>query len=318
MQVVYQFLQNCNIKPKELITLPGDASSKKYYRVILERNLPKTSASSLILMHYPDKNFAKFIEVANVLNAHHLLAPQVLHYEKTNHLMLLSDFGDTSLNKHLLEQNQDVRLAYYKRVIDAMLLMQKIPSSQLKDTYVYNKSDWLGGVKMAINWYFPYLGINDEAIKADYLEIWSNILDLLPKFDDVFSHKDFHGDNILLINDSIGMIDFQDCIFTSPIYDLVSLVDDARIDVSPYLRDELINYYISLTGFDPKDVKVAYDILGAQKNSRILGVFARKALQENNNYVKFMPRTTKYLENNLKIPELHILEKWMNRNIWLK
>jgi aminoglycoside/choline kinase family phosphotransferase len=318
MRDIYQFLDNCQIKSKEVVSMLGDASSKKYYRIMTQDDLKNPQPSSFILMHYPDENFDKFMDVEKVLNAHNILAPKVLHHDKASSLMLLSDFGDISLNKYLLTFDQDVRLSYYKRALDTMLRMQKIPSWQLKDAPIYTKSDWSKGVKMALNWYFPYLGIDNKTLEDQYLEIWSQILDLLPRFDDVFSHRDFHGDNILLTNGSIGIIDFQDCIFTSPIYDLVSLLDDARIDVDERLRDELIDYYISLTGFDKHEVWLAYNILGAHKNSRILGVFARKALQGNNDYVKFMPRTTKYLESNLKIPQLESLEKWMNKNVWRK
>jgi len=167
-------------------------------------------------------------------------------------------------------------------------------------------------LNIVINWYFPYSELQDHKLLGpQYIELLSQALDLLPKLPDVFVHRDFHVDNLFVVDGGIGILDFQDCLFGSPIYDLVSLLDDARAFVSPDLRDQSIAYYAKKVGADLDEVTRGYHIMGAQRNSRILGVFARKAMQGNDNYVGFMPRVASYLRQNLAIAELKELRDWM-------
>jgi aminoglycoside/choline kinase family phosphotransferase len=331
-----QFLKDCGIEFTELVALPQDASSKTFDRVIVKQPLgyytPNsgqtlkvseahnyTKEKSLILMHYPDEDsqFAKFISVSQALLKNQILAPEVFGYNEEHSLVLLEDFGDISVNKYI-NQNPDQRLAIYKEMIDIMWQMQNVSHIYLGGHHQsYPKELLLKELRITINWYFPYLGIkNTDTLAEDYLAIWSEILDNMPKSQEVFVHRDFHVDNLFVIARGIGVLDFQDCLFGSPIYDLVSLLDDARTDVPTYLRDELIGYYVGLSRFAVSDVMTEYNILGAQRNSRILGVFARKAVHGNESYLQFMPRVTGYLKNNLSAPELGKLRAWLNQNIW--
>jgi hypothetical protein len=302
-----QLLKDYDIVFKELVPLPQDASTKTYDRVITDNN------ESFVLMHYPDldNKFEKFIEVSSALIKNKISAPRILGYDKKNQLVILEDFGDISLNKYL-QNNPESSLSIYKKIIDIMHRMQSIQEHDLSEFHEpYSKNLLLNELKITVNWYFPYIGIeNAKSLTDEYLSIWDQVLSKLPNFNDVFVHRDFHVDNLFVVKNSIGVIDFQDCVFGNPIYDLVSLLDDARIDVSSDIRAALIQYYAHITEGHLNDITTAYNILGAQRNSRILGVFARKAMQGNQGYVKFMPRVKNYLDNNLKIPELDTLLTW--------
>ncbi len=112
----------------------------------------------------------------------------------------------------------------------------------------------------------------------------------------------------------IGLLDFQDAMLSHPSYDLVSLLEDARYDVPEDLRDNMIDYYLSLQPhLDKESFLLAYHILGAQRNSRILGYFARKKLRDGDDkYMKFVPRVRKYLMNDLAHPALQRLRPLYN------
>ena len=114
---------------------------------------------------------------------------------------------------------------------------------------------------------------------------------------------------------SIGLLDFQDAVIGSPLYDLVYLLEDVRYDgITPELRDQSIGYYIQNSNLPSEsDILQEYHIMGAQRNSRILGFFARKFLRDQQeNYLKYIPLLLKYLEYDLSHPTL------INLKIWFK
>ena len=111
---------------------------------------------------------------------------------------------------------------------------------------------------------------------------------------------------------SLGILDFQDAVIGSPIYDIVSILEDAREDVDFEFANEIFEYYLShMPHINRDDARLAYDILGAQRNIRILGVFARKKIRDgSDNYLHLIPRVLKYVERDLTNPALHEVKMW--------
>jgi aminoglycoside/choline kinase family phosphotransferase len=305
-----QFLKNCGLHSFKLVQMPQDASSKSYSRIWAE-----DSSWSMILMHYPEDalSFDKFIVIAKALSQIGLVTPKIIDFDSQNSLVLLQDFGDISINKHLKNKSVD-KLFLYKRLVDVMLEMQKLPPSLLSHHAAsYSKELLLKELNVFINWYLPYIDLqNHELFAEKYIELSKQAQNLLPNSNDVFVHRDFHVDNLFLVNGGIGILDFQDALFGSHLYDLVSLLDDARAEVPADLRDQIISYYAKKTGGDIDQITRSYHIIGAQRNSRILGVFARKTMQGNNNYVSFMPRVLDYLRQNVAICQLKELQELMH------
>jgi aminoglycoside/choline kinase family phosphotransferase len=104
----------------------------------------------------------------------------------------------------------------------------------------------------------------------------------------------------MYLGSAIGLLDFQDATLSHPAYDLVSLLQDARYDVPDELASNMFNYYLSLhPEYEAEDFKQDYNILGFQRNCRILGVFARKAVRDNaQQYLALMPTVIRYLKSN--------------------
>jgi aminoglycoside/choline kinase family phosphotransferase len=132
--------------------------------------------------------------------------------------------------------------------------------------------------------------------------------------------RHYHADNLMWLAErkaeqAVGLLDFQDALIGCPAYDLVSLLEDARRDVSPSLQKEMIEYYLSKSAI--KDVQAfdtAYAVLGAQRNSKIVGIFARLAIRDTKpRYLGYLPRVWKHLEHDLSHPALAELKIWMDR-----
>ena len=110
----------------------------------------------------------------------------------------------------------------------------------------------------------------------------------------------------------LGLLDFQDALIGSPIYDLVSILEDARIDIDRDFALSCAKYYAKKKKVDLQHTLLNYHILGAQRNSRILGVFTRKYLRDKDDtYLQYIPRVLKYLEYDLSHPILEPIKNWL-------
>jgi aminoglycoside/choline kinase family phosphotransferase len=139
-------------------------------------------------------------------------------------------------------------------------------------------------------------------------------------------HRDYHAQNLLWRGDRsglarVGMIDFQDALAGSPAYDLVSLLEDARRDVAPELADAMTQHYLAKCHaqgaiLDAERLRAEAALLAAQRNAKIIGIFARLAKRDGKpRYLAHLPRVWRYMEQDLSHPELRRLKRWYDRNI---
>jgi aminoglycoside/choline kinase family phosphotransferase len=137
--------------------------------------------------------------------------------------------------------------------------------------------------------------------------------------------RDFHSPNLIWIPEReglkrVGLIDTQDAVLGHPAYDLVSLAQDARVDVSEEMQDHIVAHYLMLrgkqVGFDEDAFLASYAVLGAQRATKILGIFARLSRRDGKHqYLKHMPRVSGYLTRNLAHPALAELKDWYETHV---
>ena len=120
----------------------------------------------------------------------------------------------------------------------------------------------------------------------------------------------------MLYKGKFGLIDNQDAIIGNPLYDVVSLIDDVRINIPNKTKDELFKYYLKKTKLEKTNSKNDFDILSIQRNLKILGIFMRLHLRDRkSNYLKFLPYTWKLIEMRLKNPIFSDLKILIDRLI---
>jgi hypothetical protein len=301
--------------PKWSITeLPRDASFRTYYRISVAPN------SSFILMDSPPNiyNLRPFIDIANFLNSQGFSAPQIYQQDEANGFLLLEDFGTTNITNYLSTQNAK---EVYRLILDLLCELQtKSPPQGLT---IYSKEQLLDELSVFIDWY-PNYSLNrpiDEDSKLEFFVIWQEILNSLPEVNSCLVLRDFHVDNMMKLErpgiKSLGLLDFQDALIGSPIYDLVSVLEDARRDVPFEFASQLIDYFTAKSPhLSRSDIDLSYHIHGAQRNMRILGVFARKFQRDKSeNYLKLIPRVKKYLNRDLAHPSLKKLKDWLDKSL---
>lgn len=287
-----QFLDRLFIENYQITDLPMDASLRSYSRV-------STIDKSFILMDCPPEytGVLDFLNVAKLLRDNALQSPEIFHTDSVNGFILMEDFGDVTFQKFILSKQFSLN-EIYRNIIDVLVQVQKIETHNLQHHTI---DILLSGLEVSAKW---YLGISGDK-KESYIKFWRDALSSLPDLGKVVVLRDFHVENLMSLDDSsqkIGLLDFQDAVLGSPAYDLVSLLQDARLDVPDDLETEMIDYYLSLNpNIDCKDFLYSYNLLGAQRNSRILGVFNRKINQDKREkYIAFLPVVKRYLDKNIK------------------
>ena len=135
-----------------------------------------------------------------------------------------------------------------------------------------------------------------------------------------FVHRDYHSQNLMKVGNKIGILDSQDALIGNPAYDLVSLIDDVRINTSEKLKNSIYTYYINNTTSDHKINKKFFlndfNILSVQRSLKIIGIFSRLYKRDKKDrYLKLIPYTWKLLELRMQSRIFSELKNILNSNI---
>ena len=284
----------------------GDASFRRYFRV------ESATRGKAILMDAPPphEDPRPFLHIAQYLNGHQFRAPEIFATDLNRGLLLIEDFGDRRMREHLDDHPED-EVAVYRAAIDAIVRLAKTPAVQAQ---AYDMATYMREVQLLSDWYMPAMGLSFDAREFD--QVWTDALAPLAEYQKVTVLRDYHAENIMLLDDGQqGIIDFQDALVGHPAYDLVSLLQDARRDVSPVLEAEMLAYYKD-TAKTGTDFEAHYALLGAQRNTKIIGIFTRLWKRDGKErYLSFLPRMWGLLERDLAHPGLAPVKHWFDTHI---
>ena len=307
-----EFLASCGWPGAQILPLAGDASFRRYFRVV-------DGERTAVLMDAPPphEDPRPFVAVAEWLVGRGLSAPEILARDLDRGLLLLGDFGDTRLRETLDTDPRRERELYE---LATAVLVQLHAHPPMKGLPVHGLEQWLDELALFTEWYCPAVGAQVDA-KA-YRDAWTNVLAPVSRdgLGPVTVLRDYHAENIMLVGDRegvahFGLLDFQDALAGHPAYDLASVLEDARRDVSPQIERAMIDRYVAATGHG-ETFERAYWALAAQRNTRILGVFTRLWKRDNKpGYRRFQPRMWGLLERDLAQPHLKPVRDWFNANI---
>lgn len=293
-----------------ILPLAGDASFRRYFRIV-------DGDRRAVLMDAPppEEDPRPFIAVAEFLCEQGLNAPTIFARDLERGMLLIEDFGDVRL-RETVDAALHREEAYYAGLTDLLVHLHARPS--MDGLPVHGLEQWLDEVMLFSDWYCPMLGI--EVDRDAFRAAWQAALlpvetDGLPR---VTVLRDFHAENIMLVAGAegvahYGLLDFQDALIGHPAYDLASVLEDARRDVTPAVEAAMLARYQGATG---TDIESAYWALAAQRNTRILGVFVRLWKRDGKpGYRQFQPRMWGLLERDLAHPALAPVRAWFDENI---
>lgn len=292
--------------------LAGDASFRRYFRVVRD-------GRQAVLMDAPPphEDPRPFIAVAEYLGEQGLSAPAILARDLVQGLLLIEDFGDVRL-RETLDAAPETEAAHYAAITDLLAHLHARPA--MAGLPVHALDQWLDEVMLFTDWYCPALGLDVD--RDGFRAAWDTVLapvaaDGLPR---VTVLRDFHAENIMLVAGRAGvahygLLDFQDALVGHPAYDLASVLEDARRDVTPAVEAAMLDRYVAATG-QGDAFRAAYWALAAQRNTRILGVFVRLWKRDGKpGYRQFQPRMWGLLERDLAHPALAPVKAWFDANV---
>lgn len=332
------FLKAAGLADAARAPLPGDASTRRYERLttpagatlMLMDQAPAAESQPCDPSWTPERRRAEgwnavarlsagrieaFAAVAEHLRSLGLSAPEVVAVDAAAGLAVLEDFGD-DLFARVIERGEAEEPLY----LAAVEALARLHEAATPETLAGPAGDWpllvydatalKGGADLFVEWMprlEPRLRFSDEAL-AEWDDAWAPIVQGAERHASVMAHRDYHAENLIWLPDRhgsarVGMIDFQDAVRAHPSWDLHSLLQDARRDVSPEIEARALDHYFSLRPhLDREEFMGVYAALAALNEARILGIFARLIVRDGKpRYRAFMPRMWAHLERNLPL-----------------
>src|ERR1700676_5511403 len=180
---------------------------------------------------------------------------------------------------------------------------------------------------LMLEWYLPDRGVEpSNNLRAEFVMMWRDLLSKPAAATRTWVLRDFHSPNLIWLGERsdiarVGIIDFQCAVLGPAAYDLVSLLQDARIDVPEMVELSLLTRYIKARranddNFDPAEFAELYAIMSAQRNTKLLGTFARLNRRDGKpQYLRHQPRIWTYLNRSLAHPALSGFREWYAANV---
>lgn len=321
MQGIHRFLSQTAFADAELTPLAGDASFRRYIRV-------RKAGKGAMLMDAPPakENVRPFISIGAYLHAQGFSSPAILADDAAEGFVLLEDLGDDSFTR-ILKAAPDKEEELYAHAIDVLVAWHDqaghFSNPKALALPAYDSALLLKEVRLFADWYLPQVMEREKAaaLHAEYMELWSDIISEAHLATDRFVHRDYHADNLMWLParsgfKKVGLLDFQDGVYGDAAYDMVSLLEDARRDVPPATVDAMLARYVKESGCDRTRFLNAYAVLGAQRNSKIVGIFSRLAARDGkHHYLHYLPRVWQHLTGDVQHPALATLKQWLDKHV---
>jgi aminoglycoside/choline kinase family phosphotransferase len=305
-----RFLDESGLPGARVVPLTGDASDRKYFRLLL-----RDGRSQVVAVHPGPITFEQmpFVNVARLFSALPVPVPRILGHSDPLGIIALQDLGDVTLQAHLGAAAPAEHKALYRQAVALIEALQRRGAEMASPAYVpygiafdVEKLTWelqffakhfLQGYRGA-----AVSSAAGEALAAEFAII-AEELATEPR---VLCHRDYHSRNLMLHEGSLYIIDFQDARMGPDTYDLVSLLRDSYVDVTDAEVEDLIAFFLALRdgGTTPGDAQAfrrRFDLMAVQRNLKALGTFGFQTISRGNPvYIQYIPRTLSYLRANLE------------------
>jgi len=345
LKALRQFLDGAGYAEAKRLRMPGDASIRSYARlnrddgVVILMNFPRRPDAPAI---YDGKSYGAavhlaedvkpFVAIDNGLRGRGLSAPAIHHGDLDAGFLITEDFGSAAFVDgdppapiaERYEAAADVLAALHRETLPEILPLAPQISYAIP---TFDTDALLVEIGLMLEWYLPDRGIEPtNNLRAEFVMMWRDLLAKPAAAAKTWVLRDFHSPNLIWLGERsdvarVGIIDFQDAVLGPAAYDLVSLLQDARIDVPEALELALLTRYIKARranddNFDPAEFAELYAIMSAQRNTKLLGTFARLNRRDGKpQYLRHQPRIWTYLNRTLAHPLLSRVREWYAANV---
>lgn len=338
---IRDFLNREGFTNAERRFLTGDASARAYEQIripgqapMVLMDAPRQSGGPAVRdgKSYPQivhlaQDVYPFVAIDRLLREKGLAAPEIYASDCEKGLLLLEHLGTGSI----VDENGAPIADRYQASVECLAYMHgmtfarevALPNGHLHHIPDYDRAAMKMEAELLLDWHFPWKSNGQAASeqeRREYVAIWDHLIDELKDCERTLLLRDFHSPNIIwrpeeTVYRRIGLIDFQDAMIGPSSYDLVSVVQDARVTVERALADDLMQRYLTLrqrhAGFDQETFLKSWHIMSAQRACKLNGLWVRLMQRDGKPaYMRHMPRTLWHLSVAFEHPVLAPLRKW--------
>jgi N-acetylmuramate 1-kinase len=345
LAMLRQFLTGAGYVEEKRQRMAGDASTRSYARLlrgdrsVILMNSPRRPDGPAIYDGKPysaavhlAEDVKPFVAIANGLRERGLSAPAIHHADLDAGFLITEDFG----REGFVEGDPPRPIVgRYEAATDLLAALHREPLPEIlplapQITYAIPRFDvdaMLVEIGLMLEWYLPDRHAEPtDNLRAEFVTQWRDLLARTAAAQPTWVLRDFHSPNLIWLDErsgicKVGVIDFQDAVLGPAAYDLVSLLQDARLDVPEQLELALLTRYIKARhatdgAFDPAGFAETYAIMSAQRNTRLLGTFARLNRRDGKpQYLRHQPRIWTYLTRSLAHPVLSGIRGWYAEHV---
>ena len=334
---VRRFLEANGLAQARRARLAGDASTRSYERLsndgrtVLLMNSPRRAdgppvrdGKSYSAVAHLAEDIKPFLALDQALRERGFSAPQIFAADREAGFAIVEDFGNEFIASNAAPVEER-----YEAAIDVLLALHRlelpaqVPVAPGVDHTLprYDLGALLIEAELLPDWFLPRLHVRlTSQARAQYVALWREALAPALGAPATWLLRDFHSPNLMWLADRpgiqrVGLLDFQDAVIGPGAYDVASLLQDARVDVPEMMELSLLSRYtrarLNDPGFDAAEFARLYATMGAQRASKILGIFARLDKRDGKpQYLRHMPRVWTYLQRSLAHPALADLRAW--------
>ena len=310
---VIEKLERENIEFEKVSFLAGDASDRKYFLIQQGRQ------TNVLMLDSDKENLAKFLKVSELLKGY-ACVPKIIGNFKNSGILILENFNGNKFSEILSKSNQ---MKLYKIAVDALVNVHK--NKVYEDIPKYTNRILFAESDLFFEWYLKMPKKKSNEIRIEFNSVFRDYLEKAFLVPSVFIHRDYHVDNLFYLKNKTkhfrcGWIDYQDALIGPCSYDLMSLAQDARIDVGNKVEKFIIKYYLDkVENVDREEFFFSYSVLAIQRHLKVLGIFSRLALKDKKKkYLKYIPRVLSLLKLNLRIKEFFPLQQVLKHSMDLE
>ena len=290
-----------------VMALTGDASDRRYFRVIPQQSEPFVLSTYSAPFEFET---LPFVNTAMLFSSMPVPVPRILGHADDVGVLALEDLGDVTLQAHLGSASPARHAALYREAVSYIDTIQRRGRELADPKYLpyrvrfdVEKLTW--EMDFFIKHFLEaYRGValapgDREALREECAAIVTELASEPP----VMCHRDYHSRNLMLSGDHLCIIDFQDARLGPDTYDLVSLLRDSYVDLPWAVVDDLIAYFLALQGRsgEQDEFRRRFDLMALQRNLKALGTFGYQTTARGNPvYIQYIPRTLNYVRENLK------------------
>lgn len=302
---VYDFVEK-HYNSWEIVPINAGGSSREYFRI------KKNDDSRIICRNERIYENERFLELAKKLKEKGVSVPSIERLSIDKKIYVQTDLGDISL-LNIRQKNKDLAFIYYKKAIDGLAKIQtEFDIKELGENTFFD-SEFDETLIYRDLFYFTHFFLEQTDLEVSSTRLLNSFRDIISFSENFFRKyvmlRDFQGRNIMVVGGDVYFIDFQNAMRGYRMYDLVSLLWQAKANLSQQEKEKLLEYYLKGKSIEQKqDLIREYQFCALLRAMQVLGAYGKLGLIQRKKH--FLESISMGVSNLKYISEFKIMDNF--------